>query len=240
MSQNFELLSQIKTDAEFYEEAPKIDTEQRGAQAVDLTSRHRVSQELLSLAQRLFLPESNTVLREVVFCGVDQESNSSEICMQLGRIVAASSGKRVCLVDANTRSLRLSKMLDPGWRTPITISATAACRQVEANLWLTSIGDSGQPDGNSLTSVDVTQQLAELRSAFSFVLIDAPGVSDGGVAAMLGQIADGTVLVIEADSTRKAAARRAKQAMEAMNVRLLGTVLNNRRFPIPEKLYRKL
>jgi Mrp family chromosome partitioning ATPase len=36
------------------------------------------------------------------------------------------------------------------------------------------------------------------------------------------------------------AARKAKQTLEAANVRVLGTVLNNRTFPIPEKIYRML
>jgi protein-tyrosine kinase len=48
------------------------------------------------------------------------------------------------------------------------------------------------------------------------------------------------VLVLEANSTRRVAARKAKQALEAANVRVLGTVLNNRTFPIPEKIYRLL
>ena len=39
---------------------------------------------------------------------------------------------------------------------------------------------------------------------------------------------------------RAGAARKAKQALEAANVRVLGTVLNNRTFPIPEKIYRML
>jgi Mrp family chromosome partitioning ATPase len=53
-------------------------------------------------------------------------------------------------------------------------------------------------------------------------------------------LADGVVLVLEANSTRRVTAKKAKQALEAANVRILGTVLNNRTFPIPEGLYRRL
>jgi Mrp family chromosome partitioning ATPase len=48
------------------------------------------------------------------------------------------------------------------------------------------------------------------------------------------------VLVLEAHSTRRSAARKAKLALEAANVLVLGTVFNNRKFPIPETLYRML
>ena len=84
------------------------------------------------------------------------------------------------------------------------------------------------------------KKLIELKNAFYFVLINAPGVNERSDAGVLGQIVDATVLVIEANSTRKAAALRAKKTLQAMNVRLLGTVLNNRTFPIPEELYCKL
>jgi len=57
---------------------------------------------------------------------------------------------------------------------------------------------------------------------------------------LLGQLADGMILVLEAHNTRRVAARRTKEILEASNVRLLGTVLNGRTFPVPERIYRKL
>jgi Mrp family chromosome partitioning ATPase len=47
-------------------------------------------------------------------------------------------------------------------------------------------------------------------------------------------------MVLEADKTDRRHALRAKAEVEAANVRLLGAVLNNRRFPIPEPIYRYL
>jgi Mrp family chromosome partitioning ATPase len=72
------------------------------------------------------------------------------------------------------------------------------------------------------------------------MLIDAPGTSVCGDAQLLSLVADAAILVIEANSTRRLTARKAKESLDAAGVRLLGTVLNNRSFPIPEKLYRKL
>jgi receptor protein-tyrosine kinase len=79
-----------------------------------------------------------------------------------------------------------------------------------------------------------------LPPEFAHVVINAPPVGLYSDAAILGQWADGVVLVLEANSTRRVAARNAKQAVEGANVRVLGTVLNNRTFPIPEKIYRML
>jgi len=48
------------------------------------------------------------------------------------------------------------------------------------------------------------------------------------------------VLVLEANATRKDAARRVKEILDAANVRVLGVVLNNRTFPIPDAIYQRL
>jgi Mrp family chromosome partitioning ATPase len=82
--------------------------------------------------------------------------------------------------------------------------------------------------------------MAELREKFDYVLIDAPPISSYVDAVLLGQIADGVILVVEANSTRRETARMVKETFEGANVKLLGAILNNRTFPIPEALYRKL
>jgi Mrp family chromosome partitioning ATPase len=59
-------------------------------------------------------------------------------------------------------------------------------------------------------------------------------------AAILGQVAGGTVLVIDADRTRRIAARKAKEFLDTADIKLLGTVLYNRSFSIPKMLYDRL
>jgi Mrp family chromosome partitioning ATPase len=46
--------------------------------------------------------------------------------------------------------------------------------------------------------------------------------------------------VLKANSTRRDATREIKQQLQAANVRMLGAVLNQRTFPIPERIYNKL
>jgi len=82
--------------------------------------------------------------------------------------------------------------------------------------------------------------MTELRTAFDYVLIDAPPVSPYTDASLLGQLADGVVLVLEANSTRRETAREAKQSLEAANSRVLAAVLNKRTFPLPDFIYHNL
>jgi len=59
-------------------------------------------------------------------------------------------------------------------------------------------------------------------------------------AMLEGQFSDGLVLVLSALHTRRRAALKTKRALEQAGVRLLGTVLADREFPIPHNLYRRL
>jgi len=57
---------------------------------------------------------------------------------------------------------------------------------------------------------------------------------------VLGRMVDGVVLVLEANSTRREVALRVTESLKAMNIPVLGAVLNNRTFPIPAAVYKRL
>jgi len=52
----------------------------------------------------------------------------------------------------------------------------------------------------------------------------------------LGQLADGMILVLEAQTTRRDTARKVKESLDRARVRVLGTVLNNLTLPISQPL----
>jgi Mrp family chromosome partitioning ATPase len=56
----------------------------------------------------------------------------------------------------------------------------------------------------------------------------------------MAQFADGIILVLSARHTRRVTACKIKETLQAAQARLLGTVLSDRVFPIPEAIYRRL
>jgi len=82
--------------------------------------------------------------------------------------------------------------------------------------------------------------LAELRNEFEYAVIHGAVAGISSEAEVLGRLADGIILVLEAHSTRRATARKIKQTLEGAQARILGTVLSERRFPIPDQIYRRL
>jgi len=244
MSRNFELMTQIESEFGATHDRIRAAANRAVVKAVLPKDVGDIGGEaMLRLVQVMFLSTNGSAPRQVVFCGVDSEGGSSSVCANVGKTLAASNSGSVCLVDANLRSQRLSALFGVDKTVGFlrkSASTREQCAEIGDNLWLAGHDFLADDRGALPSVVRIKQLLAELRGAFDFVLIDAPGSGVSVDAATLGQVADGTVLVIEANATRRIAARKAKEALEAASVRLLGTVLHNRSFPIPKGLYQRL
>jgi Mrp family chromosome partitioning ATPase len=108
------------------------------------------------------------------------------------------------------------------------------------SLWLLSSGPLAAESPSLLTSERMKALSAELRREFDFVIVDAPPLTRCADAIALGQLSDGVVLVLEANSTRRETALAAAESLRSSGIKIIGAVLNKRTFPIPERLYKRL
>jgi Mrp family chromosome partitioning ATPase len=143
------------------------------------------------------------------------------------------------VVDANVVSARVSHLL--GKTNPVSFSAKLSsvreqCIHVGGNLWLAGTDLMIDGRGGLLPFDELKHRFDQLSSAFDFLLVDAPGAAVSEDAEILGTIADAAVLVVEANKTRRNAVAKVRESLDAAGVRLLGTVLNDRTFPIPGRL----
>lgn len=239
MSKNFELLMEIEKDFDSVPPEPHPRPEPAAIpvsllSAVDVSD---VDEEMLGLVKRVFFPARGVAHRHVVFCGIEAANPSSTVCARAARTLAARTLERVCMVDANPSPSGLVSLFGIAAAAADEQVETGQCLAVSDNLWLAR--HSTTNNGVNRSS-DRRAQLAELQRDFGYVLIDAPPFGLGDEAARLGQISDAAILVIEAETTRRIAASKAKRELESAGVRLAGTVLHNRSFPIPKALYQLL
>jgi Mrp family chromosome partitioning ATPase len=204
-------------------------------------------EELVKLIQTLFLLPGKKSPKVVVFTGAEAGAGCSSICAGAAEALAAHVTDPVCLVDSNLRypSLHLclgvenSRGLGEALVHPEPIQEYV--RKIPGGgLWLLSSGLNSSPHTGTMNSSRSAARVEELRQEFPFVLMDSPRVNVYSDAISLGQAADGVVLVVSAHSTRKEAARKAKESLEIAGVRLLGAVMNNRTYPIPQGIYDRL
>ena len=207
----------------------------------------RAHKELIKLVLRLFLPGPQTG-QVVVFSAVEPGSGCTFICTRTAEILANQLEEPVCLVDANFRSSGLAEHFefenaagtpqDEEWTVmPV---GTNYEKTKTSNLWLVSYRPA-PADCPRRASLERFQALIDdLRKEFTYVLIDAPPLNEYPDAALLARMADGLVMVLEANNTRRETARKAKDMLDASGIPVLGAILNKRTYPIPERLYRRL
>ncbi len=258
MSRNFELLHQMGKIQEmlqpqaqpapaavasldgFTVAAPPV-----GAPALEIDPKTR--EELGKLVQRLFLVPGSAAPRQIVFAGAESGDGCTWICSRVGEILASQVSGSVCLVDCNLRTPTMHHhfQVDNHYGLTDALLGGGPIRQYaqplsRSNLWLVSCGSDNEKSQEFLTSDRMRLRISELRSQFDYVLMDVASLNVSNHAMIFGGLLDGLVMVLKANSTRRDATRDLKQQLQASNVNLLGAVLNQRTFPIPEKLYNKL
>ncbi|HUK26743.1 MAG TPA: hypothetical protein VLV49_19355 [Terriglobales bacterium] len=201
-------------------------------------------EQILRLVRQVFVPGWPKPARHVVFSAVDAKTYVAEICMDVGKALACQVSGSVCVVEANAQKPELEQVFGRKSRRPEPEGLEfgvlhGLCQHVGGRLWLAPLAVLGG-EGHDFSAAWLERRLMELHFEFDYTVLHAPAAAVSSEVALLGRLSDGVALVVEAQRTRRAAAQGAKEMLFAANVRLLGSVLSERRFPIPERLYRRL
>lgn len=213
-------------------------------------------QYLAGLVHRLFVEPGtqDAPLRSVMFMAVESGRDVALLPAAAAEILSARVDGRICLVDANVVAPTLHRHYDvineQGLLNaltddaPVSRSARLLAQGQESSLWLVSAG-SGISDASSavhdvFAAPSSAGRIRELIAAFDYVFIQGPPIGRHAAVSAIGGAVDGVVLVAEANVTSRQDVRAAADMLRAAGAHVLGTVLNNRIFPIPEALYRLL
>jgi len=197
-----------------------------------------IREEVMKLVQRVFVFPNSQAPSSVVFSSVEG-SGSSEICLAAAQVLAAQDSASVCLVSTclpapcpAVAELNGCSGL-AGAMTSSDPIADFVVPTTYRNLWLMPPGPRNVTNPHLFPSEKLRSRMMEIKEEFDYVLIDAPPVASSPDAIVLGQLADGVILVVEANSTRHETARAAKETFERAKVRLFGAILNNHTGPVP-------
>lgn len=123
------------------------------------------------------------------------------------------------------------------WVLPGKRSKRRSAREdqdLSGRSFLMRIPQDGEVIDTGLGAVDA------LRVSFDNILIDCGSVKDSTDAALLGASVDGVVIVVNAGESRRDEILNSQRMIETAGGKFLGFVLNKRRYPVPEWLYRRL
>lgn len=204
-------------------------------------------EEEFKLVQRVFLGAAKNAPHVALFSGLEHDGACASLCLRAGEILATQTEEPVCLVEANFRvpllhqycGLQNERGLAEATQEPRPIQEFA--QQISPpNFWLVSAGQSASGLNLATAADRLRARMEELRDEYRYVIVHSGPLWLNAEAMMLSKWTDGVVLILEANSSRRDAARRIKESLAAANAKVLGVVLNNRSYPIPESLYCRL
>jgi hypothetical protein len=225
-----------------------VEEDQRGSVesvAPETAFQSSADNQLLKLVHELFFDDSLHPTRRVVFSGLSDDTGIAHLCGRIALVLGEQTAGRVACVET-VLEVQLNQNQFTGGGTDVGLTPEPAgavrtsSRQIYRNVWYVNRGNRNPTATAHLSLPLIRERMGELRREFEYVVIHAPPVARNGCTALWAQSADGIVLVVEANRTRRILAHRLQENLRRSNVRILGAVLKGRTFPIPERIYRRV
>ena len=203
--------------------------------------------EMVSLSRNIDALLTASPRKVIQFIGPQGGEGTSTVVRDFAMVSAARFGKSVLLLDADplSPSQHLFFHLQPesGWEEILRNKRTfrkAICKigDTKLHVYPTPPGSASLP--KALFSPEIKEFWEEAKERFDLILIDSAPASASPDGIALSRFMDGVVLVLEADKTRKPVAENLKNQIVQNGGNLLGMVFNNRRYYIPESVYKRL
>jgi hypothetical protein len=196
---------------------------------------HFAREQIRGLVRQVFFSSRIPPVKQVVLSAAEPQIDVASICEKVGWALALETSASIAIVGCE-HSTPTVEWRDRGRISPVKSRST----HIANNLWRVWGVGSLEGEEEFRSARCWLSGLTELRSEFEYAVIHSPPAGISSEAALLGRLTDGIVLVLGAHSTRRVTARKIKQALEAAEVTILGTVLSERTFPIPAGIYQRL
>lgn len=178
------------------------------------------------------------------FCGEDKKvvaitsctpnEGKSSVSLQLS-ISLAESGKRVLLVDADLRKSVLMGRTKVGHKEIMGLTHLLSgqcalqdiiCATNVKNFHIIYSGPFPPNPAELLGGKNFQNTIAALRKVYDYVILDTPPLGNVIDSAIVAELCDGAIMVIESGVISYRFAQEVKEQLEKSNCPILGVVLN--------------
>ena len=180
--------------------------------------------------------------RVVVVTSATPGEGVSHVVNLLAEELAAQTQNRVLRVEAtalqNLQMIDPSKILEQCEETEIDNLMTL--QEAATTLKVAAVGGSRKANDWETAPEYRAECLKALRWNFDYVLIDCPSTAVSSDATTLAPLVDGVSIVVKAAQTRRAQIQSCQEVIENAGGNFLGFILNQRQYPVPNWIYRRL
>lgn len=185
--------------------------------------------------------------RTLLFTSASHEEGVTTLASSYARLESAGSEHRVLLVELNARRPALFWRL--GLSEEAGVSDYLAGDQPLASLVqrdprfgfdVIHVGDKDPANIQLQIEQGLPRLLEEASQAYDMIIIDAPPVALSPETPQIAAHVDGVVLVVYCGKTKREIVQRSINMIEQFEGRVVGVVLNRKKYYIPKFLYERL
>jgi capsular exopolysaccharide synthesis family protein len=186
----------------------------------------------------------NRDLRTLLVTSCNRGEGKTVTSIGMATALAGQANAQVLLLDGHFAAPALHEHFgiprQPGLSEFLTTDIgleEVVCRTDDPRLLLIPSGGAGATPFGAGRDQALAQRFASLREKFDYVICDGRAVFASAEVPLAAGLFDGIVLVVECERTRWEVVQDAKERLQKAGGRLLGVVLNKRRYYIPKALY---
>jgi capsular exopolysaccharide synthesis family protein len=196
-----------------------------------------------SLKTNILAHHRHDAIKTILFLGTAHGDGVTTTALNFATTLAQDQRLKIFLIEANFKNPCLHGVFNAGPdpvqhgknRPDYSLKKAAA-----ENLLVVTIGNKPRGSKGLFDSQRFWEFLKTMRAEFDYVILDGPPLhSCSESKAICGKV-DGVVMVVASGKTRKQVALRAKKDISEAGGKLLGVVLNKRKYHIPEWVYSRL
>jgi capsular exopolysaccharide synthesis family protein len=189
----------------------------------------------------------NGSIKRILFNGFIHGGGCTTTAVNFAIALARDPELRVLLVDVNLRTPRLHEVFKIDHTHGLSDlhtnsdTMTSLIKKIgRENLSVLTCGGNYSVPVGLFESAQFDQLLKTLSDDFDYIILDAPPVPKFSECRVLCAKVDGVILVLPAGKIRKQVALNAKRTLDDAGAKVLGVVVNRRKYYIPEWVYKRL
>ncbi|MBI5056337.1 MAG: polysaccharide biosynthesis tyrosine autokinase [Nitrospirae bacterium] len=201
-------------------------------------------QSFQNLSRQLDIVMKEKNLKSLILTDAEGSKETTTFVTNLAAYLANMQGRRVLIIKANLRDHSIAQVSNISDSTGLCdllegrISFEEALHELVPSLYILPSGNTTLNPITLLESPNMRAVIQKAKETFEIVFVECADLKNFTDAAILSSFVDGVIIVVNEGKVRRHVVQSAITPLEEKKSNIVGVILNNRKFPIPEILYK--
>ncbi|WP_340016053.1 CpsD/CapB family tyrosine-protein kinase [Paenibacillus sp. FSL K6-1318] len=196
-------------------------------------SKSQISEGYRKLRTNIQFSSIDSHIKKIMVASAEAGEGKTTTISNLA-VTYAQEGKKVLLIDADLRNPSLHQVFSVPNHVGLSsvLSNQYSVEEVLSesyidNLQLFTSGPIPPNPSEMIGSKRMIKLIEELEDQYDVIMFDTPPVLAVTDALIVSSLCDGVLLVVNSGKVKKELVKKTKAALEHVNARILGAILNN-------------